>query len=42
VSGTGLGLSISRNLAEAMGGRLLLLDDPEMTVFQLTIPFKKL
>lgn len=42
VSGTGLGLSISRDLAEAMGGELLLLDHPKMTVFQLMIPNQKL
>lgn len=40
VSGTGLGLSISRDLAEAMGGILELVDDSEMTIFELTIPLK--
>ncbi len=40
VSGTGLGLSISRDLAEAMGGTLELVDDSEMTIFELTIPLK--
>ncbi len=41
VSGTGLGLSISRDLAAAMGGELDLVEDPEMTIFELTIPMKK-
>lgn len=40
VSGTGLGLTISRDLAEAMGGRLALVDDPEMTIFELIIPMQ--
>lgn len=41
VSGTGLGLSISRELAEAMGGKLELIDKSELTTFRLTIPILK-
>jgi len=41
VSGTGLGLSISRDLAEAMGGQLVLVEDPTMTIFELTIPMNE-
>lgn len=39
-NGTGLGLAISRNLAQAMGGRLLLeSSSPAGSVFRLAIPF---
>ena len=39
-NGTGLGLAISRNLAQAMGGRLVLeSSSPQGSVFRLSIPF---
>ncbi len=38
VEGTGLGLALSRELARAMGGELAIVDDPEETVFRLTLP----
>ena len=37
-SGTGLGLSISRDLAERMGGSLVLMDSAEGMIFCLKIP----
>lgn len=39
-NGTGLGLAISRNLAAAMGGRLVLeSSSPKGSIFRLSIPF---
>jgi signal transduction histidine kinase len=36
--GVGLGLALSRDLARAMGGNLVVVEDPEATVFRLTLP----
>jgi signal transduction histidine kinase len=36
--GTGIGLALSRDLARAMGGDLAVVEDPEETVFRLTLP----
>lgn len=38
VSGTGLGLTISRDLAQAMGGKLEILDPDQGSAFCLTLP----
>ncbi|MFT5109468.1 MAG: signal transduction histidine kinase, partial [Pseudoalteromonas tetraodonis] len=38
VSGTGLGLSIARELAEKMGGALLLLESESGAVFEFRLP----
>ena len=35
--GVGLGLALSRDLARAMGGDLVVVEDPEATVFRLTL-----
>jgi signal transduction histidine kinase len=36
--GVGLGLALSRDLARALGGDLVLVGDPDATVFRLTLP----
>ena len=41
VSGTGIGLALARTLAELHGGKLEMLDDPELNVFCLTMPVKQ-
>lgn len=38
VNGTGIGLALSRALAELHNGRLEMVDDDSMNVFQLTVP----
>jgi len=41
-SGTGLGLAIARELAELMGGELVLESRPGHTVFRLELPAARL
>ncbi len=36
--GVGLGLALSRDLARAMGGDLVVVEDPSRTIFRLTLP----
>lgn len=40
-TGTGIGLALARSLAELHGGKLEILDDERLNVFQLTLPVEQ-